>query len=545
MNGDGREALRSGRAAGESGDLAAAAAHFERALEENPRLAAAHYNLGLCHAASGDMQAAAEAFGRAAGLAPRHAAAHEHQGSALNALGDYAGAAQCFERALHLEPRNPRALAWLGASRQLAGDLDAAEQCYRRALAIDPGDADANCNLGKLRQASGRADEAARHFERALAADPRHAVALAGLALHLDRQGRHAEALERLEAADGARSPEIVIASARALRRLGRHAEAAAALEALLVRRLPLDAQVQAQFSLARCYDALGRTREAAASLERGNALKPARYDHARQQAATDSLMRVFSAAGLARLPRSGNASERPVFVVGMPRAGKSLVEQILASHPDIAGAGELTALGELTAGPRNAPWPDSVQALAAEELARMAGEYLDTLSAADAHAARVIDTLPGNFVHVGLVELLFPRARVVHVTRDARDLALACWFTNFAGRSQAFAFDIAGIAAYLAEYRRLMRHWREVSGLDMLEVAYEDLVDDTAGVSRRMIEFLGLPWDDACLRYFEPGVATLAAGAPLREPVDAREVGWHEHYRPFIDLDAFMPDPG
>ncbi|MBA3565112.1 MAG: sulfotransferase, partial [Gammaproteobacteria bacterium] len=541
---NGREALAAGEVAGRGGDLHVAARHFERAIVQDPTFVAAHFNLGVCRAALGDLSAASGCFSRAAALAPSFAAAHERQGSVLNALGDYAGAAHSFRAALQLDPNNAQALAWLGASLQLAGNFDEAEACYRRALDVDAHNADAHCNLGKLCQMTDRPQEAARHLGQALVANPAHPAALAGLAMQLDREGRYGEALERLAPHASSLQPEIVIAHARALRRLGRLEAAAAGLEKLLGRpSLPLDALIQAHFSLGHACDAQGRYEAAFEHFREGNALKPAHYDGVRQIAATDKLMRVFDGVALERLPRSGNNSERPVFVLGMPRAGKSLVEQVLASHPQVAGAGELTILGSLATGmgvELARSWPECVPDLSEAMIARAAQSYLDVSEAAGGGAARILDTLPGNFVHLGLIELLFPHARVVHVTRDPADLALACWFKNFAGASLAFTFDLHDIAAYCAEYRRLMAHWRSVSKLEITDVSYEALVQGTEHVSRQLVGFLGLPWHGDCLRYFEPGVAKLAGAMPVREPLDAREVGRHAHYRDFVDLSAF-----
>ncbi|CAN5213610.1 tetratricopeptide repeat protein [soil metagenome] len=537
---DGRAALVEGETAGRRGDLRAAAAHFERALRMEPDLAAGHFNLGVCQAGLGNLPAACACFARAAKLAPRFAAAHERLGSVQSALGDYAGAVHSFQAALDLDPHNAQLLAWQGAALQLAGSFADAEACYRRALGLDARNADALCNLGKLCQATDRPQEAAAYLERALAVQPGHPAALAGMAMHLDREGRYEEALDRLAPYLQSQRPEIVIAYARALRRLGRHAQAAASLEMLLGgQRLPLDGRIQAHFSLGRTYEAQGRYDKAFSHFRQGNSLKSARYDRARLSDAVDRLMTTFDAPTLERLPRSGNDSEQPVFVIGLPRAGKSIVEQILASHPDVAGAGELTVIGDLSAEINERlgkPWPECAASLTKPILARAAQKYLQASSPAGRSALRIIDTLPGNFVHMGFIELLFPSARVVHVTRDARDVAIACWCKNFAGASLAFAFDLDDIAAYQAEHRRLMAHWRAVSKLRMTDVSYEALVQETESVSRQLIDFLGLPWHDDCLRYFEPGVPQVASGMQVREPLDRREIGRHARYEKYLD---------
>jgi hypothetical protein len=251
--------------------------------------------------------------------------------------------------------------------------------------------------------------------------------------------------------------------------------------------------------------------------------------------------------------PRSGESSDRPLFIVGLPRAGKSLAEQILCSHPDVHGAGELLGvpdaaeeLGRVLGG-----WPEGIARVTAAQLGAAAAGYLEALARVDPDARRVTDTMPFNFLHLGLIELLFPNARVVHCLRHPADLALRIYAKNFAGRSLAFASDVGHIARYLLDYRRLMAHWRGTLRGPVHELHYETLVREPAAAIRALLAYAGLPWDERCLRFFESGVATSASDTPVRRPLADREIGAWRHYRellaPAIDTladEGFWHDP-
>lgn len=191
----------------------------------------------------------------------------------------------------------------------------------------------------------------------------------------------------------------------------------------------------------------------------------------------------------------------------------------------DIADIG--AGIGERLGG-----WPRGVEAVTAGMLDEGARRYLARLDEADGRAARVTDTMPFNFLHLGLIELMFPRARVVHCVRHPLDLALQCFFKNFAGRSLSFAFDLGDIKRYLCCYRSLMTHWHEVCTLSIHVLRYESLVTDMEAEARKLVAFAGLRWSDLCTRFYQEGVATSEADTPIREPLDDREVGGWMHYR-------------
>lgn len=533
---------RVGEELGNLGRVRDAEACFRRALAIDAEHVPALFNLGLALTAAGRLEEAADVFARVTGLRPKMPNGWLQLGGLLNALGRYEMAEQALQRHLSLRADSAHGWTWLGAALQFQGRFEEAERCYLRALEMAPDLADAAANLGKLKQAQDEPDAAEPLFRQALAAQPDHAQARSGLAAWLDNEGRYREALSLVENAPASVASVLAPIQARVLRHLDRCEEARTLLEKALEQPgLTVEAQIQLHFSFGRVLDECGEYEAAwphaeEANRQRRDGLLPGvpDLDLKAMERAVVALSDAFSARNLQILPRAALVSERPVFVIGMPRSGKSIVEQILCSHPEIHGAGELTDIGDISAGLETAlgPWPGAVVKVAADQLDAAAGRYLRKLTERAGEAARVTDTMPFNYVHLGLIELLFPAARVVHCVRHPLDLMLRCYFKNFAGRSLAFAFDLDAIARYLENYQRVMRHWRTVSSLRLIEVRYETLTGDPAGESRRLIDAMGLDWDEQCLRFHETGIATSAAATPVRRPLDQREVDGWTHYR-------------
>ena len=277
-------------------------------------------------------------------------------------------------------------------------------------------------------------------------------------------------------------------------------------------------------------------------------------FDAARHAGFLDARRRVFTKGFFAAREGFGVGSEKPVFIIGLPRSGTTLVEQILASHPEVHGAGELrdipvTAIRRtppLAGGEK--PYPDCVSDLSAVQVEALATEQLGRLDArAGKPASRVIDKMPFNFLHLGLIRLMFPNAQIIHCRRDLRDVGLSCFMTNFAD-AHAWTTDLSDIADYANAYASLMDHWRSVLPADaMAEVDYEALVADQEGESRRLVEHLGLDWDPACLAFHETGrVVTTASRAQVRRPMYATSVGrWRNWQAELADLLSRLDRPG
>ena len=298
--------------------------------------------------------------------------------------------------------------------------------------------------------------------------------------------------------------------------------------------------QVSLHFGLGRLLDAADRYEEAFAHYRQGNTLKHEVFspaDHARY---VDDIIATYNSDFMAKAPRANNDSTRPLFIIGMPRSGTTLVEQILVSHPQVAGGGELTFMNDIVRELPSllgvsAPYLQSLAALTAEVCDRASRYYLDRIATISSDARYVTDKMPGNFMYLGLIALLFPRARIIHCGRDPLDTCLSCYFQYFPA-GHPYAYDLDHLGGYYRQYQRLMQHWRTVIRLPMLEVQYQDLVADQERVSREIIAFCDLPWDERCLRFHETGrvVHTLSYDQ-VRQPLNQRSVGRWRHYDRFL----------
>lgn len=310
------------------------------------------------------------------------------------------------------------------------------------------------------------------------------------------------------------------------------------AAEHLLQRPLLSDNNRYAlESALARVLDQRGEHRQALHRMARAQAV-PARlhpYDAAGFEALVDDVIRVFDEALIRRLRGAGSTSRRPVFIVGMPRSGTSLVEQILAGHPGVFAAGELSYVAEAarSAAPAG-PYPATMTRLEPAHLAAASNAYLAQIDALDDRSPRLTDKLPHNFLRIGLIDLMFPHASIIHVQRDPRDVAASNYFARFGLRGDLMAYHsgIDSIEHHLRHYRRLMQHWRRLLPGRMVEIHYETLVTDPGATAARLLEAIGLEWDDAVLashRLHRP-VDTASTGQ-VTEPVYRSSVGRWQRY--------------
>jgi tetratricopeptide (TPR) repeat protein len=557
------------------------------ALRIEPDNLTAHTNLGQALAESGDPAALDEAevhCRRAVELAPRVPEMMENLGHVLQLEGRLSEAVEWYKQALAAAPRRVPVRRSMGELAQQTGRYDEAERWLRSALAIDPNDARTHAALGSLSFLLERYSEAIRHYRKAVALDPGLAEAHYGLGLALQEQDRPQEAELCYRAAIRSQSTLTtpLLALARLQSERGERAlSSQTARQALALRpnlseaywRLAMnhkaelpDADIEAMerllgqkhlshgllaalhFGLATVYDARGRFREAAAHMDAANALQAAvkaaknqSYDPDQHSRSIDRLISAFSPEFLSHARTWGDPDPRPVFVLGLPRSGTTLVEQILASHSQVYGAGELRdALRLFNALPHFVGAPaadafDCIARLGPDAVRSLARKYLDRLQAlAPPGAARVVDKMPDNFKLLGLIGVFWPNAHVILCIRDLRDIAVSAWQTSFSSNPWTNSWE--HIARRFADHHRLLAHWRRTQPIRWLEVVYEDLVQDVAGHARRLIDFVGLEWEPACLEFHKTRrVVRTASQHQVREPVHAHSVGRWRNYESMI----------
>jgi tetratricopeptide (TPR) repeat protein len=568
----------------QQGNAADAEGAFREALRLNPASAKAHHSLGHLLHELGRWAEAETAYREALRLRPDYEEVWNDLGNLLTTLERLDEAAHCYEevlarrpdavshcnlgnvrlrqhrlneaidhyrQALTLDPERAEFNNNLGNALRQQGELAGAEAALREALRLDPNYAEAYANLGLVLTAKGRTtglekggalalEEGLTSFRRALVLKPDYELAVTGEATILERQGEFEQAYARLAPFLEAGELSVVLTFASLCRPLRRCHEAIALLQRLLDRdgpHLEVSDRIALHFSLGPLLDAAGEYDRAFDQYHQGNdlarAIRP--FDLQAHVQRNKAIMATYSKDFMAQAPRAAQISERPVFIVGMPRSGTTLVEQILASHPAVFGAGELNEMHSIVADLETRasyPYPQCIESLTPDYCSEIAQRYLAFIDGlAPPQAQRVTDKMPSNYLHLGLITLLFPQARIIHCVRDPLDTCLSCYFQDFDERLP-FTYDLTLLGAYYAEYQRLMAHWRSVLDSPWLEVRYEDLVADQEGVSRVLVEHCGLEWDERCLRFYETQrLVSTASYDQVRQPLYSRSVGRWRYY--------------
>ncbi len=529
----------------EAGRLAAAVSAFRRATELDPGEAAAHHALGRTLLSLNRLAEAAASLRLATALRD-DAEAYRDLGLALHRQGLYREAEAAYRRAVELAPDLAEAHAALGELLELSGDDEEAAQCFRHAGASAPDSEWGQWNLAKALLLAQNLAGAEIRLRRALTDHP-HGAALAQLLGDvLVRQGRFAEAGDAfdrvLELNPLQVSAHFTAIDTRRCSDADRP-RLARMLSVLADDRIDDEGRLLLHFAIGKLLDDLGDYPAAMQHFDLANRIRSrsAKFDQAAFSADIDRLVRRFTRDFFAANTALGRDDEAPLLIVGLPRSGTTLVEQIISSHPRVAAGGELPFWIK-RASSRGIAEATYLSAPAAHDLA---GEYLALLRRIGPGAARITDKLPFNVLCLGLIHLLLPGARIIQCRRHPVDTCLSIYFTHFK-QVIGFATDKADLAAAYQQYARLMDHWRMVLPPGrFLEVDYEALIADREAVTRRLIAFTGLDWDDSCLQPERNQHAVVTASRwQARQPVYATSVGRWRHYEPWLgELRRLLPD--
>ena len=462
---------------------------YSAALRFDPGHVNARFNLGYALRRMGEPEAAADEFNRLVDRFPNDAGHWIGLGGALLEAARPRDALDALKRALVLSPDDPEVLTELGIAHVDAGEFEAARGCYRRVLVARPDDGRAWLNYSKTRRFADSDRTDVEEAERSAARlDAASAPGVEGGDLH---------------------------------------------------------------FALGKMHDDLGDYDRAFEHFRRGNEIlrRHLPHDPGAAERLVEEMEARYDASWFEGVRGTGDPSPRPVFIVGMPRSGTTLVEQILASHSAVHGAGELIRLPNIArrllgrggGGGGAGAWPP-----AKADLEAAAGDYLEYIGARAGAALRVTDKLPENYHHLGLIASILPNARIVHVRRDAMDVCVSNYVVRF-GQGHAWSFGLESLAAEYHAYERLMRHWRAVLPSPVHEISYERLTESLEAESRELVEFCGLDWDPGCLEFHrtERAVHT-ASGWQVRQPVYRRSVGrWRNYERHLEPLRAALESRG
>ncbi|MBT8054610.1 MAG: sulfotransferase [Gammaproteobacteria bacterium] len=412
-----------------------------------------------------------------------------------------------WTKSLSMDPGFFEARMQLAGSYQNAGEMDQAMEHYRKADRARPGMAAPKYLLGNLLKAQGKLQEAADLYQQVMAKHPDYTQAhftFSGLHKYRDESDPH-------------------IATMLGLYRGS---------------RLQNDARIQLAFSLAKAFEDIGNFPRAFEFLKAGNDLRSEKYRYSidGDKALFENTMQMFSHEALERIEVNAEQSNRPIFILGMPRSGTSLVEKILSSHSQVFGAGELDYFYALAAksflNPSRHYQYDPVESYPVSRFEQLGKDYLEKLAQLDTQAPRVTDKLPFNFMLIGLIRKALPNARIIHCVRDARDNCLSIYKQNFATENYRFAYNLESVAQFHNIYRALMKHWHEVLPGAIYDLNYEALAQNPEPEIRKLLEACELEWEDSCLKFHKSeAVVTTASFYQVRQPMYTSSIKLWEKY--------------
>jgi tetratricopeptide (TPR) repeat protein len=524
--------------------------HARRACELSPGDARCWSDLGRVHALEGRIADAARCFEHGTRVDSQCADAWHNLGTALRKLRDHKGAFTALKNALLLEPTRAETYFNLGNLLIEVDQFEDAIECFERAAKHDPTLAQARSRLAQELSARGKVKRAESLFRQSLGLNPDHVQGWFGLGRTLEdlgeaegaigcylnviaRQPAHAQAISQYLALVREEPKPDVLTTAHAIMS---SADATDETKALV------------GYGLLKFHD---RRKNYAAAAEAGLAANAARrrrmgaLDRAALTARVDAIIQTYTRDFFATRGRLGLGLDQPVFIVGLPRSGTTLTEQILSAHPQLHGAGELPDLSRIATrciSEGEQPWQAASKLDEASSRER-ADDYLKALrEGAPRNCLRISDKSPLNFFHLAFAALLFPNARVIHCKREARDNALSIWMENF-NAEQRYATDFSDLAFFREQYERLMQHWRTVLPLQMIELEYEDMVKDVEAQARRLMSFLDVPWDERCLDFHRSERAVQTPSRwQVRQPIYTGSVRRWQRYEAHLPqlLEAF-----
>ena len=517
---------------------------IKKAIAQNHSEPLYYNNLGIVLRDKGELDAAIRCYQEAMRLNPDYAAPYLNLGVALQDQNKLDQAIKYFKKALEINPDYAEAYSNISVVLRSQGSFEDAIKYCQKALRLKPGCPDTHHNMGLALGDDGKLDEAIEHFKKALENKPDCAEILESMGVVLALKGKLNEGIKHLED-----SLQLNQDCAIAYYHLSvykkwtdQDIDKIIGMENLLKKNnISREDRIKLSFALGKVYDDLKIYDKAFSYYKSANELKNVEFDIETHTKGITRLIQTFSKDFFKKIKKYGSNSELPIFIVGMPRSGTTLVEQIISSHPQVVGAGELEDFSILANNLQkitglSTQYPECVFSIGEDHALYLADIYLKRLRELGGDVFRVTDKMPNNFMHLGLISLLFPKARIIHCQRNSLDICLSCYFQDFRG-FKPFIYNLTTLGLYYRQYERLMKHWHNVLQLQIMNVNYEELVENQEDISRKIIDFCGLEWNDKCLSFHKNkrSVQTVSTWQ-VRQPMYTTSKGRWKNYDKFLE---------
>ena len=569
-----------GMIAHEQREPEAAVERYQQLLGLEPDHAQAHHNLGLVLEELGRTELAIEHYKKSIGITADNAAVHGHLGDACSKLQRWEESIEAYQHVLAIQAEDVVTIIKLGNVFYAAQLVAKTILLYEQALTILPDNAELHRNLGAALEIMGRTKKAISCFERALELRPNFVGARSDLALALRQLDRAKDALAQFEQVIDLKPDDVDahINVALTLRQLGQTQAAIERLEQFLNARpacgeayyhismmkprqelipvieklvsdpkLPNVDAMYCNFALGNLFNGSKSFDQAFSHFLKANKLHRETYSYEDQENTqlVDKLIKVYSKRYFQRKDKTGSASQLPVFIVGLPRSGTTLVEQILSSHALVHGAGELGAIPAANVSIAQqlnhaGPSPECMSLIDEEIATEYSARYLEELRLRCSAAARIIDKQPGNFARIGLIKTLFPDARIIHCHRNPLDNCVSLFFHCF--MALRCSFELTELGQYYLQYERLMSHWQNLFPGEIFNLQYEELVMDQEKISKQLVGYLDLEWDENCMEFHTSERPVMSpSNIQVRQPLYKTSINRWKHYekhlQPLIDV--------
>lgn len=524
-----------------------AISRFQQTLQIKPDFAEAHYNLGVAFQLTGQFDESTSHYKQALANKPNYAEAHNNLGNNLKMQGKDKEAREHYESALSIKPDYVDSHNNLGVMLQKQGHHKEAINHFNQVIAINPNLSEAYLNIANSFQKQDKVDDAILNYEKALALKPDHAECNYNLGVLFQELGKKEKAFEHYEQAVAIKPDYAEAYYSLAL--LKPDMKYVAVIEKFLsnpnIQEKPAKYYY---FALGNIYNHDKDYIKAFDYFIKANALKrkTISFDSNTHSELVSRLIRCYSAEYFQEKQLLGSDSELPVFILGMPRSGTTLVEQIISSHPQIYGAGELDCFHDMVKAitqqyESTNTYPECMDLFNKSDINKYANEYLNTIKSYSKNLRHVTDKMPANCFKLGLIKTLFPKARIIHCKRNALDTCVSIFVNNFRSGNE-YSFDLTEIGNYYLQYERLMNHWHDLFPDEIFDVQYEELVVNQEKISRQLISYIGLDWDDACLDFHRNKRAVkTASNLQVRQPMNNMSVERWKRYgdklKPLIDV--------